>query len=676
MSSDRNPRVSQALAPNVVAHPTGGRTALAQGAVDVSKILVEDHAERITGRMSDELLAASNEFLQETVEGPPDPFEGLPAADRSIVDNFVDIQARLVAGAEQAPDRFTELKMRQERIMRDYMRRYPKLTQYFQQAANGQLGYSPIGTEIRQLAAAQNSQNEAMKEMFDAVTAAAERARVPAYLRLTNPNMYFELAIQEMNAEYDVARLDQNMHIRKQLRSGSSMDAQEDIRKNMGSILRFARPNIMATAEQAMGQILGREGVRIESLSPVDRQALIETGAGETIKTAILTERDRFLADYYTENFAESDMTMEQLQAELRPVLDLFDFAAENYASATLAEDMERLVKTRESSFMVQNPELQFLNLFADLLTATEFSSAQVSRRIQQQIADRLTESLNGLLGGQNAGGAWRHRPMLHPETRQFDPRVLEDNLPLPEDLEGGEEEYIALTRGVLDVARQGLSTVRRPGDAENQEYINTRRAASMVMLSKWANSYLDNWEQNNRVLPEAEVDRFVALLSHPQTRDVFRAAHEGLVIPGFDPAPIYGSIERIMASEAGSAYEEIERAVVEGLGRTWQAPFQSSETHLFRDLVDLEWDTERSQPRFILDEEAMRRAIPPTASTATRRGGQRTRRDWERLVAEMNNQPEVQRLGQLVRATAHANGDSDYVSYAHLILRRYLGLE
>jgi len=666
MSDLRNPRVSDAILPPVVAHPTEGRTAVARGALQVTESLVEARVDSLKSSLVSELEASTASAMEQmAADVGRDPFEGIPDPDRSVVQNFVDMNARLVAASEQSPDRFTELKIRQERILREYMRRYPKLVPHFQQAASGALGYSPIGAEIQALAAAQTAANAEKQAIFAQVIKAADDAKIPAALRLTNPDLYFELAMKEAAARYELESYSTQLKMRQSERTMSAIEAQEGLRQKMPYLMRGARTMILDSAERAIG-------TSITAISPGDRTRLFEQGMFKDAQIAILQERDNFIASMYSEDFTNSDMTMEQFKAEMDPVIKIFDYAAENVGSETMLADIEKLLKARESSFILSVPNMVEMGVMAKMLGGASFSGSQAIRALDAEFAGIVPSILNGLLGGYNTPGSWAASPAVNPDG-SFNPDVLGERLPTPGEMRNNEPAWLRMMNQQLDTAIRGFSQVIRPGveGTTAEQY----RIPAMVMLSKWANTYYENWNKARVLVPERDVDKFVSLLANPRAREVFSSAGES-DIPGFNPGAVAGTLELVMGSEAGSNLAGLEELVIRNLGLTHQ-DMGGNLTQVW-DLVDVKWDSASRKPVFTLDEAAYD-AVPEVGMSRVLGVDIRhrfTKPKMREAVARMNTDRNATRLGAIIMANAHVNGDSDYVSYADLVVRRYLGGE
>lgn len=685
-NNPRNPRVSAGLTPPIVAHPTGGRTALAEGAAAIGQTVASLRVENITSNLTSELEAASQEAIAKMQqEAGNDLFEGLPDADRTVVQNFTDMNNRLVTASEQAPDRISELKMRQERILRDYMRRYPRLVPQFQQAAHGTLGYSPIGAEIAALQRTQAAQQSELKKIFDQVVDGALKAGVSPERRLTDPSGFFQKGMEFLRAEEQLAASQRELALMETRGKARSIQGRNMLRRDMPSAMRAAVPDVM----EAVGEIRQHATAmnkQLSTMSPQEVRAFMESGESLQLMAALRQQREDMITGFQQTYFAGSDMTREEITKEIAPLLTMWDFAIENFNDSKLSERMGQLISVRENSLAHSLPDsLVKVKLLGEYLDSTVYSGLFANQLLQQHAVELIEPILLSMLGGQDKTG---RTTTVTDDDGTYNPLADHNRLPLLDELRSDNPEatFRDLSKLARNAVRAGISGAQRTSD-EEERLTHLFNAGNLA--NQYANTYMLEWQRNNQLLDQTDVFEWVDLIGNPSMEPVWKAYHAA----GHPPGGVAASIERMLASESATQFQEIGTTIAKSMGITHKDPVTGA-TELM-DLVTVEWDKLHNRPQFVLDTETWDKLstygyqkpepLPAEAPKVLRaldwinrvtspgKSKLAVKRDMERAVEELNQSANLRYFAALVRANANLSPlYKDYEQVALDMVKEY----
>jgi hypothetical protein len=653
--SERNPRVSQTLTPPVVAHPTQGRTAVARGLAEVAETAIGVRQQQIAGQMSDELWNAHEEFVADHAAAmdEADPLMDLNTGDRTAVQQFMDIQARLEAAQAQGTAPVTELKMRQERIMREYMRRYPRLVPLFQQAANGVLGYSPIGAEIQHLSAQRQARQSEVEAVYNRIIKAADSAGVNPMLQITHPEQYWNEAIGALSAVERNAKLDRDLRAMDTVAGLNKHDARRMIRQNQGGIA-------SGVWQESINPII-QEALQIHAtMDPTARGSAAASGMFDSLRHRLNESKSQFVTEFYNEYFVNSDMSPAELEAELKPVLDVYDYAIQNLSDANLMEKANQLVKVQESEFFLKYPEVQQLNLMADILNSHAVASAiQVNRQLGTDMARLINGILSQTLGGTAPAGTHRVPPAMTPQGR-VNPAASEGNLPAISAYESPEEALAA-----FDVHwAQMNAAYQYSRDATDPLEQDKGKITAAVMATQFANTYIDHHREMNKLMPRDVVDQYVNFLADPNTLSVWQEDMRN-PIAGVDRRRIAQAVGIMLRSEQGQAARDMRRVVTDNMAKEHVGVL--GDRTLLAQIVSPRWDPVTNRPFYELDEEVW-------DGLSTYNKGYKQKRDLKAALEALNNSPEIAYLGRLAMASAHIAGSTRYAQAMDEEVLRILG--
>jgi len=653
--SDRNPNVSASLGVALTAAPMGGATALAQGLQEVGGKAIEMRVGQLENKVSTELFEMQKEFLEGLdTQDAADPMLELSFEEGEAYKGFAALQAKLQLASEQGDIPVTELKIRQERVLRDYMRRYPGLADRFQQAAAGVLGYNPIGTEIASLTQQQRMRQSEAQQIYSRIIAAADRAGVNPMLQLQAPEVYWYQVEQALSFEGRLAELDRRLKEESTLGSLNKNSARVHLRRGLGGLMHAAKNGIVERISGAQSAMA--------SLDPDSRAQAIRAGAFDQTRDALMMERSAFVANSYGEYFANSDMTMAELEAELKPVLDLYDFAIRNINDENAVTKLNNLVKVNESEFFLRYPEAQRLNLMSDLLNSHAVASAiQRNREIGKEMARIVGLILNPALGGQNVPGAFETPPVSTPGGR-VNPASADATLPPMASFESPE-----VAVGMVDVNHdlmvQSLNFAKGridPFERDEALRFSAQRATA------FANFYLEHYRTYNQVLSEDMVDQYIYSIADKSMLPVWVEQNQLNPREVGERRKVSDAVSQMIQSEAGRSYRNILEQMREAMGHEVRSLMRAQELSAL-EVITPRWDDAFDKPYFELDEAEFDRLGPTSAWNETS-VVHRQKRQLKRAIEQLNAHPDMSRLGALIKAQSHV--EEGHTRYAETALR------
>jgi len=710
MTNPRNPNVQTALTVPLVGHPTGGRTAVAEGLEKAGLAVVGARQEAITNDLTSRLLDEQTDFLANIPDDIGDPvLSGLDLEGKSVVEQFTAVHARLQDAAEQGTVPVTELKIRQERILRDYMRRYPQLTDQFQRAAAGHLGYNPIGAEINALAQANQLRQSQALDIMKMVHQAAKEAGVNPMLMLSHPDLYFESAWQALSDVEDLARLDRNLKAANAEGAMSTIQARRHLRSGHGGIMYGIQQDIMQTIASEVGRAMGHGGQEalswaetIAKVPPEELKGLLESGFGDQLRVRLTEARYEFVQAMRSEWFSNSDMTVPQLMDELRPQLELYDFAIANISDAKLAERLNSLATTAKSDLFVRFPELHGMMILAEIMNNEKIAAAiHLRGTLGTAITESVGDIFREILGGRNrspgpgagtdptdASSRPRGRP-VYDDRGRVQPRVEDVRIPPS----GDKERDAAVLDTTLYAAWDLLSEAQRETfggmtpviRTEEDELVRRKRVGAAVgAIVGWANFYQEHFVNAQKLLPREQVDTFFTIMANPLLADVFEPDND---VTNYARSSIVGSINEVLQREANQTRVEYVNELQKGLLRGVTTDRGPSVYFMY---IDAEWDAQRDRVVFSVKEDAAieegftdpalavpSRVTAPDGRMVTRISLPRAETaNLANVVASLNQSPAINRWSEILKVQAHLEGHTDYRDVTGRNLSQMLGFK
>lgn len=425
MASDRNPNISreQSVRFTAPAQRTGAE-AIAAGVEGVALAGAEFAQQKLTNRLEDELMQAQDEALaqvQAKIQAPESEggTGGLTEGEAMSLQEFTDRMADLQSAANQGTSTMTQLKIKQEQILRDYMSRYPALRPRFQQAAQGVLGYSPIGAQVRAAEAAEQAAGGAgMPPIMSLMMNQAVQAGVDATLLVRNPTEFWAQAQHKLALRQQVTTTDQAL---------AHLKGQADLQ------VLTSQPE-WAQFTASMSELMWGEELRpvidqfyndlqlTPDMSPSQRasriEAAISDGRYRDMQLGLQQEKERWLADMYERYQGSigtvnvngqriSAMTYEQFRERTQPIQDQYNWAIANLGDPKAMEAMEMFNKARSARIISGMPDdLVTLSEIGKLFGADNtFSQILTQGKIGDTAAVIVSDLVIRMFGGVGVGG-------------------------------------------------------------------------------------------------------------------------------------------------------------------------------------------------------------------------------------------------------------------------------
>lgn len=261
--------------------------------------------------------------------------------------------ARQRLAADQGAISGTELKVRHEAKLREYINRYPQLTQELQQVAGATLGYNPLGAHIDQLMETLQGKEDKSAQEWAALDKYADNVGVDMTLKSIDPVGYYTemMAFARRDTEYEY--LNRELQITKVTKEGRNIAEMDRFQKVAGS-------RIMGQAAGLMGKI-----TRIVQASGIQGKAEFATDVLPSIRNQVtafnLSTRQSLQRDF-------PEMSQTQIDAFMSPLEKNFDLVLKSTDPSELATALGLFKTQAAAQVYADHPEVANLEIAANLL--------------------------------------------------------------------------------------------------------------------------------------------------------------------------------------------------------------------------------------------------------------------------------------------------------------------
>lgn len=586
MATDRNPQIISRQPQMPFRAPAPGTAGpVAESLGKMAEVAVGMRQQQLNTQLSEELLAEQEQTLNE-LEQSSQELEDQPQRspqDFKTLQEFEEQMNDLQAAAGQGRSgSITQLKIRQERILREYMSQYPQLRAQFNQAATGVLGYSPLGAEIRAAeAAATRGGGSGMGAITSFYMQRANELGVDTTLFLTNPELFWT-DLQRKSARQ--AHINEVTQWGKEWQNFDSTEWQLGV-ANMAAQFWDAERGVNAMIDKAL-QAVGYPGGHLDLEEAVAQSSasggantieeLLPSGVYERFRSEIMQNKTQALTTLY-ENFVDTEgrvingrrvapLSLEQFSEKVAPILSLFDYAAEYAGNEYAMNTMKRFNELRAEGALADFPDYLVRlsavnNLFGPNTTVGQmFIKGQIADEAAKQI-DTFLGKLGNSATGQptdpngaptpvfNEEGGRAARP---PEDAARFRTARELRLNAPEALEEYDESFQQL---LGDVTTGWL-------DYSVQENDPTVAAIAVHTITGYGNMVREAQRPGvpNNLRPTAETDDlYLAAIANPNFPEAYRIAYPNASTP---------ATERAFESAWGIAHERVHTTVRREISR------------------------------------------------------------------------------------------------------------
>lgn len=444
-----------------------------EGLDSVAKTLVDQRVRKIDQGLSKALDNDTNEWWTEqraTQEQPPvaDVFnvskEELANAPEAVQAMMQEV-ARQRLASEQGAISATELKVRHEKTLREYLNRYPQLTQELQQAAGTAIGYNPLGAHIEQLVESLRADHAASAAQWSDLDNYANAVGVNMTLKTVSPVDYYTqvMSFAKRDTEYEFAQ--RELNIVKVGKEHANIAATDLFKRTVG-------PNIMGRAGGLVSKILN-----MVTSAGMDK-ATFASDALPAIRREManfnLGTRAKLMTDF-------PDLTDTQVDAFMKPIEQALDLAGKS-ASPEEMSTVLRLFQTQaEAKVYAQYPETAGLKIAADLLR----DLPAVQNELQKSNLMPQFITLIHKLGGADTilGAVASFDPTLHQEETRatFYKGAIDGVAPQLDLAKNDPARYVVVKAGVI----QAMDWLRTEDDKLDS---GGSKAANQSLLNMWQN--------------------------------------------------------------------------------------------------------------------------------------------------------------------------------------------
>ena len=381
-----------------VGDPGAPYRALGKAAKTAIDVAGEAYTAKKTGELVDALEQEREEFVasNQTTPESEDVFaDQLDTPDSQDIANFAAKNLKLSRAMKAGAISETELKIRQEKILREAMNARPWLADDFVRAASRTQGYNPIGSEVAAIAAAQESATAQQNKFFNEMVTQYRSLGVDMQLLFKDPARFFAQGSAAANAAFELQQATTQLDMMK---TTSQLTVEEGEQFFQDEILNSKAPNaLMATLPTRVYDVMSA----MENLDPdvaatnpqawanlMDRKNAIvrDFSVGGPQYLEMRREMRRHLPSMRTEDF---DTMYNKYVGGFISMLDKARTGADMRAAADYYLDREW------RALLIANPEL---NNDLHLAKAVEgLKQTAASLNLSNQLTNRISSTLAGV---------------------------------------------------------------------------------------------------------------------------------------------------------------------------------------------------------------------------------------------------------------------------------------
>jgi hypothetical protein len=663
-----------------------------EGIGNIAEVAVGIRQNQITTELQDELMERQETTLNELES--TDLNANLSPGEVSSIEEFAQYMTDLQTAAEQRSRSITDLKIAQERKLREYMARYPQLTDRLQQAATGVLGYQPLGARMRAAEAAERGGGGGnMPQVLQMFMQQAKEQGVPMDLYFSNPKRFYSMAQQAVHKNFQTKQLaaeielvGHQMGIAGLVQTGqfnhfmttiAPKAWNEDIAPVMDDYYNaLGITDGMGAAEKA-DRIRAAQGSGLF----MQMQARLAQKKAEFTAAAYANYYERFKVGVDTSMgpAALAPLSPEQFEKQLAPVLAQYDWALGNLTQANAMDHVKGLNQLVDDGIIAGMPQnVRAAAAYGKLFGEGNTYAAVLLQGEAGTIATQVIHAaMIPAMTGRTRVGEPRAAPLVDPNSGAVQPENLTRNQGrvfnfqellsrMQTDNPGdGNRVYEEMVTQYVAPWLKGIQS------AESQEDALLYATASFAALQGYANMVVEA-ELTGTERPSEDTDmRFVNTLASPDFAEAVRLARSSGRFPAMNE--IMSNWIDIMRGLGQESFLKTETRVIELL----TDPMQGAPT---RDAYGLPQQFSPG-PDFVRDTFAsyVDMRVDPTNYTVTfsvKPGAPDYNRLTDLVVDQLNDMPpkDLQDMAMIAVAVAHANGQTSQRAY-NMMFKTLLGL-
>lgn len=521
----------------------------------------------------------------------------------------------------------TELKIRHEQILREYVARHPRLAGRFIQAAGNTLGYNPIGSELdalfgkgeRNADGTPKDPRSFIEKQYDQL---ADELNISPTEKYTDPiNWYRKVEREASYAENTniLQRQYQRTQVTQQLSDAQALEkvrafAPGHARQILNQVQGFV--NNLPTSPNGQGQ-----GIQAGSLQAA--KDAMQAGRQAFVQQIVELSGGRYNADWVQQNFGH--------------VLGAFDYAMTQADPKKAMDDVNRYLEAQVATGLyLRFPNYKTQETIIKSIASIP-SDSPLSEALRAQLSSSVWTSMATTLGaawdGTNEGDT-DHVPMPAPTVI---PPPVSQRL-TPENRTRVQLETIRGMRSVLGNAlsskegteerRVGTLGAIRAVSSAAQEYLATkdRQAPAKSVVWEWTNL--------------AASDEFLKAVKQPGISTV----DKGLMTKPIDDAmnsEVMETFRQLSVDMNKAAYNRDYQGWLIGYGR-------GAQSYPVGQFVSLEWKNGRA-------------TLVPAGENNTRIKETGVKPNQVNAFTVEMNKKYGEQLTNMIRAKAHIQGTDDY---------------
>lgn len=638
--------------------------AVAEGISTVGEAAIEEGVTRRVGSLKSELLAEQDEWVSETLDALSDEGElasdivqdvlGAEGIDESTPEPVRAVLARMAklkVAESQGALSSTELKMRQEVILRQYMARNPALTPQFQAAAQDVLGYNPIGAQIDAIVGAIESKEDYEDKQLEDFIQISKELGVDQSLRFYDNKQWVTNTVARMQQAQQLQTLDTKFKI---LDTQKGLDAQQvvdGIRENAAGLLYATQGQVTKLLENVLGA------------DPEMWSDIASAGVLDEVRTQLEALKSQTAAEFKAA-YPNAKITGDQLNDALAPVLAYITYAQSEVGTEKFSQKLNAYVSMAEQGIYYANPDLTRIRAFSrafEFLPETTLTATAQGRDFTQQAAQIVSE-------------LWGHEKVGRPPLYNADTTGLSNwgrRGTFMYDPQAKPEDNAKTLKGTMSRALTMVRSLKKDAVTED-EFINAAQVPVAAMVGALG-AYEEYLDDTGTVMSPDTTRSMFEMSSGDDFREFMAVASPSDRELLADQMTRAINAERVVVlREAVNSYNKFAGAAVRtgktvpNYGEFFGSSFKTPNVQIDGQDASAEhflaWDLDgEGNVTFSVDHEALRQAGGDEVSVET----------INKLVNSLN-QKSSPRLTKLIRSYAHIAGGRDYESAAELVLNQF----
>ena len=429
--------------------------------------------------------------------------EDLNSDQGKIVKPVLEQIAKLKLAEEQGVIDVSELKIRQENILRQAVARHPAFTDQFIQGASTQLGYNPIGAQIDALTAegraSKGSPDDPRSYLEKQYDALGETMGLNPTLKVRDPVSWYSKIHNEAQAREAISNKKREVDLLVATREFGTEKATAALGSWWTANSRKYISAALGAAAQVAASTTGKAGADAISSGSLQKQ-----------KEAIAAAKAKMITDAQTAMGPYAQwMGPDKIQGAVAPVAAMFDAALASAEPAKVLEGMKMIVDSGVyRDVYLKYPGIAAFEPIARILGNLPKDSP-FSASISQDLGRKYSAGIAAMLGGviNDSSQLW---------TTDGFPTSPATNLNFDSN---NEDDYAKVTTKVISGITDALVNSSKSPDIKVRV---AARIGALNMVGSYAQDYKNYMTKHamGQVPPRSVVDPWINLMASNEYRD------------------------------------------------------------------------------------------------------------------------------------------------------------